>query len=403
MEQKYAGESRGHKIYRIIEIGNVGDTPSRVYDILNTLSIVINLVISLALTFENIEAAAGGPLRVAESLTYIFFAVDFFLRVGTARYAYPANSDFRSVTKYVFSFTGMVDLLSFLPYYLPVFFPAGVVAFRMFRVIRIFRLFRINVYYDSLNVITEVIVSKKQQLLSSAFIILILMVASSLCMYSVEHEAQPEVFRNAFSGMWWSVSTLLTVGYGDIYPVTFLGQFLGIVISFLGVGLVAIPTGIISAGFVEQYTRVKRLGEYGAESDVQFIKAHLTKNDEWIGKKVRDLMLPEGVLVAVIQRRNGVIVPRGDVILEENDTVVLGAESANDNTYIDLKEVVLKEQNPWANEYIKDLDISRKSIIVLVRRAGSLIIPKGDLKLLPGDSVIMYSQKKIQDAERIRV
>ena len=403
MEQKYAGESRGHKIYRIIEIGNVGDTPSRVYDILNTLSIVINLVISLALTFDNIEAAAGGPLRIVESLTYIFFAMDFFLRVGTARYAYPGNTDLKAALKYVFSFTGMVDLLSFLPYYLPVFFPAGVVAFRMFRVIRIFRLFRINVYYDSLNVITEVIVSKKQQLLSSAFIILILMIASSLCMYSVEHEAQPEVFRNAFSGMWWSVSTLLTVGYGDIYPVTFLGQFLGIVISFLGVGLVAIPTGIISAGFVEQYTRVKRLGEYGAESDVQFIKARLMQNDEWIGKKVRDLMLPEGVLVAVIQRRNGVIVPRGDVILEENDTVVLGAESANDNTYIDLKEVVLKEQNPWANECIKDLDISRKSIIVLVRRAGTLIIPKGDLKLLPGDSVIMYSQKKIQDAERIRV
>ena len=403
MERQYAGESRGHRIYRIIEIGNVGDTPSRAYDIVNTLSIVINLVISLALTFDQIEAAAGGPLRFMESLTYIFFAVDFFLRIYTAKYAYPGCSDLKAAGKYVLSFSGIVDLLSFVPYYLPVFFPAGVVAFRMFRVVRIFRLFRINVYYDSLNVITEVIVSKKQQLLSSAFIILILMTASSLCMYSVEHEAQPEVFRNAFSGMWWSVSTLLTVGYGDIYPVTALGQFLGIVISFLGVGLVAIPTGIISAGFVEQYTRVKRLGEYGAESDVQFIKAHLGRNDEWVGKKVRDLMLPEGVLLAVIQRRNGVIVPRGDVILEENDTVVLGAETFNDNTYIDLKEVVLKEQNPWANEYIRDLDISRKSIIVLVRRSGTLIIPKGDLKLLPGDAVIMYSQKRIQDAERIRV
>jgi len=403
MEQKNTEESRSLRLYKIIEIGNIGDTPSRAYDILNMLSIVLNLMVSVALTFDEVTAAAGAPLRIIEQVTYLFFAVDFSLRLFTAKHAFPGNSDIKAAGKYVFSFTGLVDLLSFLPYYLPVFFPAGVVAFRMFRVIRIFRLFRINVYYDSLNVITEVIVSKKQQLLSSAFVILILMVASSLCMYSVEHEAQPEVFRNAFSGMWWSVSTLLTVGYGDIYPVTFLGQFLAIVISFLGVGLVAIPTGIISAGFVEQYTRVKRLGEYGAESDVQFIKAHLTKNDEWIGKKVRDLMLPEGVLVAVIQRRNGVIVPRGDVILEENDTVVLGAESANDRTYIDLKEVVLKEQNPWANEYIKDLDISRKSIIVLVRRAGTLIIPKGDLKLLPGDSVIMYSQKKIQDAERIRV
>ena len=122
----------------------------------------------------------------------------------------------------------------------------------MLRIIRIFRLFRINSYYDSLNVIGEVIAGKKQQLMSSVFIILMLMLGSSLCMYSLEHEAQPEVFQNAFSGIWWAASTLLTVGYGDIYPVTTLGKMFGIFITFLGVGMVAIPTGIISAGFVDQ-------------------------------------------------------------------------------------------------------------------------------------------------------
>ena len=81
------------------------------------------------------------------------------------------------------------------------------------------------------------------------------MLASSLCMYSVEHDTQPDVFRNAFSGVWWSMSTLLTVGYGDIYPVTTLGRVMAICIAYLGVGAVAIPTGIISAGFVEQYHR----------------------------------------------------------------------------------------------------------------------------------------------------
>ena len=149
--------------------------------------------------------------------------------------------------RYVFSFSGLVDLLSFLPYYLPVFFPSGAVAFRMFRVARVFRLFRVNAYYDSLGVITEVISSKRQQLFSSVFILLVLMLASSLCMYSLEHEAQPQVFTNAFSGIWWSVSTLLTIGYGDIYPVTTMGKIFSIFITFLGVGMVAIPTGIISA------------------------------------------------------------------------------------------------------------------------------------------------------------
>ena len=87
----------------------------------------------------------------------------------------PNIPESQAVWKYAVSFTGIVDLLSFLPYYLPVFFPSGAVAFRMFRVIRIFRLFRINAYYDSLSVITEVIVSKSQQLISSVFIILTLM------------------------------------------------------------------------------------------------------------------------------------------------------------------------------------------------------------------------------------
>jgi voltage-gated potassium channel len=88
--------------------------------------------------------------------------------------------------------------------------------------------------------------------MSSVFIIIVLMFASSLGIYNVEHEAQPEVFRNAFSGIWWSVSAMLTVGYGDIYPITVVGQIMAICIAFLGVGVVAIPTGIISAGFLEK-------------------------------------------------------------------------------------------------------------------------------------------------------
>lgn len=136
-------------------------------------------------------------------------------------------------------------------------------------------MFRINAYYDSLSVITEVIVGKKQQLFSSVFIILVLMMASSLCMYSLEHSVQPDVFRNAFSGIWWSASTLLTVGYGDIYPVITLGKMFGIFITFLGVGMVAIPTGIISAGFVDQYSRIKRMNEYGHEEDIHFIRIEM--------------------------------------------------------------------------------------------------------------------------------
>ena len=147
-------------------------------------------------------------------MTVAFFALDYVLRVYTAPCLYPERKGFMPYLRYVVSAAGVIDLMSFLPYYLPVFFPAGAVAFRLIRVARILRLFRINAYYDSLNVITEVLVGKRQQLLSSVFIIFVLMLASSLAMYSIEHEAQPEIFRNAFSGIWWSVSTLLTGAVG---------------------------------------------------------------------------------------------------------------------------------------------------------------------------------------------
>jgi len=106
-------------------------------------------------------------------------------------------------------------------------------------------------------VITDVVIKRINQLLSSVFIVLILMISASILMYGIEHEAQPNVFKNAFSGFWWATSTLLTVGYGDIYPITTLGKVIGIILTFLGVGMVAIPTGILPAGFIEHLNEIE--------------------------------------------------------------------------------------------------------------------------------------------------
>ena len=394
---------RKKRLSEIIEVGYDQDWLSRLYDLINALAIVANLAASILYTFEAVRLPFGWLVLTLEQVTVAFFAVDYCLRLWTARALFPGLSEPRAVLKYALSFSGVVDLLSFLPYYLPFFFPAGAVAFRMFRVVRIFRLFRINAYYDSLNVITQVITSKGQQLLSSVFIILVLMLASSLCMYSLEHEAQPEVFTNAFSGIWWSVSTLLTVGYGDIYPITTVGKLFGIIISFLGVGMVAIPTGIISAGFVDQYSRIKRLSEYAHESDIHFIKVSLLPKDPWAGKTIMELGLPAGVIVAAIQRNRKIVVPRGSVELRAGDTLVLGAKSLGNDKHIDLKEMVLRSQNPWNGQRIRDLDISRQTIIVMVRRKGNVLIPNGDLTLLEGDSIILYTQSHLRGASTIEV
>ena len=403
MTDKNTRMARRKRVSEIIEVGYDQDWLSRLYDLINALAIVANLAASILYTFEAVRLPFGWLVLTLEQVTVAFFAVDYCLRLWTARALFPDLSEPRAVLKYALSFSGVVDLLSFLPYYLPFFFPAGAVAFRMFRVVRIFRLFRINAYYDSLNVITQVITSKGQQLLSSVFIILVLMLASSLCMYSLEHEAQPQVFTNAFSGIWWSVSTLLTVGYGDIYPITTMGKLFGIIISFLGVGMVAIPTGIISAGFVDQYSRIKRLSEYAHESDIHFIKVSLLPKDPWAGKTIVELGLPAGVIVAAIQRNGKIVVPRVSVELRAGDTLVLGAKSLGDDKHIDLKEMVLRSQNPWNGLPIRELDISRQTIIVMVRRKGNVLIPNGDLVLKEGDSIILYTQSHLRDANTIEV
>ena len=385
----------------IIEMGSAQDWVSRGYDILSGLMLLANLSASILYTFNSMALQYGSLLVAIEAITVAFFAVDYALRLWTAPEFFPKLSSFRSVWKYVFSLTGIVDLLSFLPYYLPIFFPAGAAVFRIFRVVRIFRLFQINAYYSAMNVITEVLRSRRQQLASSVFIILVLMLASSLCMYSLEHEAQPEVFSNAFSGIWWAVSTLLTVGYGDIYPITTAGKIVSIFITFLGVGMVAIPTGIISAGFVDQFSRIKRLSEYAGEQDIQFIKIQLQKRDPWVDKAIKDLELPHDMIIAMIRRGREQLIPGGDVVLKDNDILVLGASAMKDGKHIDLKEIVLRKQNPWNGRLISELDISRQTIIVMIKRNGTMLIPKGDLMLLEGDHVILYSQSYIADAEQI--
>lgn len=396
-------EKRRRRLYELIEIGCNYDAACWGYDVLNTFTIILNLTVSILYTFDNWALKYGSLLLTIERLTVAFFAVDFLMRVITAKCLYPNESELGAVRKYLLSFSGIVDMLSFIPYYLPVFFPSGAVAFRMLRIIRIFRLFRINAYYDSLNVITEVIISKKQQLMSSVFIILVLMISSSLCMYSLENKAQPEVFTNAFSGIWWAASTLLTVGYGDIYPVTTMGKIFGIFIAFLGVGMVAIPTGIISAGFVDQYSRIKRMSEYGKEEDIHFIRIPLTSQDGWCGRKIRDLHLPKHIIIAVVQRNKNVLIPNGDLELKAGDVLVIGAESVPDSERITLKEATLEKRHSWTGHRICDLDISRHSVIVLVKRHGKALIPYGTMLLQEGDTVILYTQTYLANSEELQI
>ena len=312
------------KIFDIIEIGTKDDLISRAFDVFIVVVIFLNLFATLASTFDEMSRFST-TLDVIELITIVIFTVEYILRVWTSEYLYPDKNytKTKAALCFVFSFYGLIDLLTFLPYYLPLIFPAGIVVFRLLRVFRIFRLFKINAQYDAFNVITNVLNDKKTQLISSTCLVLILMVASSLGMYSLEHEAQPDVFENAFSGMWWSVSALLTVGYGDIYPITTAGKILGIISAFLGVGMVAIPTGIISAGFVEQYTKIKQSDSYIQDENVKCEVVNITKNHNWAGQKISEIELPKQHLIISILRDGDTVIPQGSTHINVGDRVVM--------------------------------------------------------------------------------
>ena len=215
----------------------------------------------------------------------------------------------------------MVDLLTIIP----VFFLSGFIIFRMLRVARIFHLFRLNAKYDSFNIITTVLYEKRNQIISSVFIVMVLMLASSMCMYSVEHNAQPDIFRNAFSGIWWSMSTLLTVGYGDIYPVTTIGRVMAICIAYLGVGAVAIPTGIISAGFVEQYQRKSSLSSM-KDADIQEI-AEVFVYKRYAGKTIEEMEEEQNIKIFLVLRDDLSVLPQKNMVLKLNDIVIIRIEN----------------------------------------------------------------------------
>lgn len=302
------------RVYEIIQIGKCTDVVSRLFDIFIAVVIILNISVLFLETFNYFDKYRD-ILHAIESITIIIFCIEYILRMWTADELYPKYSRGKAIIKFITSFDGVVDLLTILPF----FFLKGFVALRMLRVVRIFHLFRINAYYDSFNVITSVIKEKRNQLISSVFIIFVLMMCSSLCMYSAENSAQPDVFDNAFSGIWWSISTILTVGYGDIYPITAFGRIMAIIIALLGVGAVAIPTGIISAGFVERYTVMQETKDITVPATVS---AEVEKNSPFIGMTIKQLKMQYDMNVILVIRNSDVMFPSEKHTMKIGDKIV---------------------------------------------------------------------------------
>ena len=244
-------ENIKNRVFKMMQTDTVDDMASKIFDIFIISLIILNTVTVIADTFSLPETFQHVS-RYIELFSVTIFTIEYILRVWTSDILYPERNPVIARIRYIFSFMALVDLFAILPFYLPMLIKIDLRALRLLRIMRLMRIFKVSRYTSALSVVITVLKNKSSQLVSSTFVVMLLLLVSSIIMYSVENPAQPDVFTNAFSGLWWAVSTLTTVGYGDIVPITAFGKILSGVIALLGVGLVAVPTGIISAGFMEQ-------------------------------------------------------------------------------------------------------------------------------------------------------
>ncbi len=229
---------------------------ARVFELFIISLILLNAVAIVLESFAPLYAAYKTYFFYFELVSVIIFTIEYLLRIAIADLSYPASSYFRSVWRFMKSWSGLIDLLAIIPFYLPLLIDLRFV--RTLRMMRLLRLLKLSRYSRAFSLISKVIKETRQELNISIFITMILLFFAATLMYYIENAVQPEAFPNIPATLWWAVATLTTVGYGDVYPVTPLGKILSGIIALLGIGIVALPTGIISAAFLNQLDELKK-------------------------------------------------------------------------------------------------------------------------------------------------
>ena len=238
-------------LYKILEHSNSSPL-ARLLNLLLMLLIMSNVIAVILASDREIYLELQAFFDYFELLSIIVFSVEYLLRawvcVEDPRYQ-PAVA---GRLRYLTSPMALVDLVAVLPFYLGMLFNIDT---RLLRVLRLFRIFKLSRHFSAMSVLLTVIKTELPTLISAIFIMLVLVVLASAGMFLVERNVQPDTFGTIPRAMWWATITLTTVGYGDVIPVTAAGKILGIFITILGVGMAALPAGIIASGFNREVHR----------------------------------------------------------------------------------------------------------------------------------------------------
>ncbi|MEG4967033.1 ion transporter [Microcoleus sp. B6-A1] len=261
-------------IYEILETSDSSNLYSLADDVVITCLILINVAAFIASTSPTLSPEHTSLLANIEIVSSLVFTIEYILRLWVStvdrRYSHPLWGRLT----YALTPLSLIDLISILPFYLLLLFPS-LNFVNLIRVMRLLRLLKMSRYSESVRTLGAVLYAKKEELIATAFAVFILLIFASSIMYFVEYEAHPKAFGSIPDAMWWGVVTLTTVGYGDIYPITPLGKLLGAMLAFLGIGIFALPAGIIAGGFSEEVQ--KRKQEKKAENSEEFANCQSVK------------------------------------------------------------------------------------------------------------------------------
>lgn len=229
------------------------------YFILGLISLNVTAVILG--TVESLKSRFGFYLDLFEIFSVAIFSIEYVGRLWACVQDKRFSSPVKGRLRFAFRFMTILDLAAILPFFIP-FISTDARVIRIFRLLRLIRILKVGRYYSTLTLFTTVIKDKKEEIVLTTVLMAMLLILSACIMYYCENEVQPDSFSSIAQSMWWSVATLTTVGYGDIYPVTSIGKLFSGIISILGIGMFALPTGILGAGFVEEIQKRKKGAKY---------------------------------------------------------------------------------------------------------------------------------------------
>lgn len=218
------------------------------------LLIIVNVLAMILESHVSIRNVYGQYFNIFEAVSIYIFSFEYLYRI---RLAY-LDKQLKGVSQYMFSTFGLIDLISILPFFLNQFIKVDGRFLRILRLFRLTRIFKLGRDSSSLKLFIQALRGVKNELKFTLFLSSLAILFSASAIYYLEHEAQPEKFSSITESIWWATVSLATVGYGDVYPITPGGKVFASFISLIGIGVVAIPTGIISASFVEEIYNLRR-------------------------------------------------------------------------------------------------------------------------------------------------